>query len=73
MGIEINTIITLSNNDKYKVINETMYSGKKYFLMVEIVGNQEVVFEEEIEGLDTYVKKVNDSELFKELIEILKK
>lgn len=72
MGIEINTIITLSNEEKYKVVKEIMHSGKKYFLGVDVVTNNEVVFEEEIEGLDTYIKKVNDSNLFQTLIKLLK-
>ena len=31
MGLEINTIITLENNEKYQIINENLYNGKKYF------------------------------------------
>ncbi len=78
MGLEVNTIITLSNNEKYVVLNETLYSGKKYFLTMGVDEKKEVqtdnvaIFEEELEGLDTYVKKVTDSELMIKLTSLLK-
>ena len=73
MAIEINTIITLSNDKKYKIISEIMYLGKKYFLALEESVNNELIFEEEIDGLDTYVKKVIDSKLYQKLMKKLKK
>ena len=36
MGLKTNTIITLENNEKYVVLNETMYGGTKYFLVMGI-------------------------------------
>jgi len=56
MGLEVNTIITLSNYERYVVLNETMYSGKKYFLTMGVDDKKEVmsslvaVFVEELEG-----------------------
>lgn len=78
MGLEVNTIITLSNGEKYVVLNETMYLGKKYFLTMgmdekkEIKSNDVAVFVEEIEGLDTYVKKITNSDLLIKLTKLLK-
>ncbi len=79
MGLEINTIITLENNEKYVVLTETIYSGKKYFLVMGVdeknaVKTKDVaIFEEEVEGLDTYIEKVADSELLIKLMNLLKK
>ncbi len=67
MGLEINTIITLSNDEKYLVLKEIMHSGKKYFLVKNIDNEAQDIFEEELEGLDIYVKKVIDLELKEEL------
>ncbi len=78
MGLEIDTIITLSNNERYVVLNETMYSGKKYFLTTgvdekkEIKSDQVAIFLEEIEGLDVYVRRVTDPELLVQLTKLLK-
>lgn len=78
MGLEVNTIITLSNNEKYVVLNETMYLGKKYFLTMgvdeakEVKSNDVAVFEEELEGLDIYVRKVINPDLLVKLTRLLK-
>ncbi len=78
MGLEINTIITLENREKYVVLNETMYQGKKYFLAMgidenkEVISSDVVILEEELEGLDMYVKKVIDSEMLAHLASLLK-
>jgi len=78
MGLEVNTIITLSNYERYVVLNETMYSGKKYFLTMGVDDKKEVmsslvaVFVEELEGLDIYVRKVNDPDLLLKLTKLLK-
>ncbi len=78
MGLEVNTIITLSNNERYVVLNETIYLGKKYFLTMgvdekkEIESNNVAIFLEELEGIDTYVTKVTDSELLIQLTKLLK-
>lgn len=78
MGLEINTIITLENNERYVVLNETMYQGKKYFLVMGIDQNKEIIssdvaiLEEELEGLDIYIKKVTNSSLLTQLANLLK-
>lgn len=72
MGLEINTIITLENNEKYQIINENLYNGKKYFLANNINSNTETIFEEELEGLDIYVREVLDKEMYGSIISLLK-
>lgn len=73
MGLEINTIITLEDNKKYVVLNETIYEGKKYFLTASIDNSNDVaVFLEEVEGVDTYVRRVINEELMLKLKDLLK-
>lgn len=78
MGLEINTIITLENQEKYVVLNETMYQGKKYFLAMGIdekkepISSDVAILEEDLEGLDIYVKKVTDAEMLVQLASLLK-
>ncbi len=72
MGLEINTIITLENNEKYQIINENLYNGKKYFLANNINSNTETIFDEELEGLDIYVREVLDKEMYGSIIGLLK-
>jgi hypothetical protein len=78
MGLKTNTIISLENNEKYVVLNETMYGGVKYFLVMGVDENKDVIpsnvaiIEEIIEGTDTYVERVKDPELVIILTRILK-
>lgn len=78
MGLKTNTIISLENNEKYVVLNETMYGGVKYFLVMGVDENKDVIpsnvaiIEEIIEGADTYVERVTDPELVIILTRILK-
>ena len=78
MALKTNTIISLENNEKYVVLNETMYGGVKYFLVMGIDENKEVVpsnvaiVEEIIDGQDIYVNRVKDPELIIILTRILK-
>ncbi|MGN0967447.1 MAG: hypothetical protein ACI4OP_07735 [Candidatus Coprovivens sp.] len=78
MGLRTNTIISLENNEKYVVLNETMYGGTKYFLVMGVDENKDVIpsnvaiIEEIIEGADTYVERVKDPELIIILTRILK-
>ena len=78
MGLKTNTIISLENNEKYVVLNETMYGGVKYFLVMGVDENKDVIpsnvaiIEEIIEGPDTYVERVKDPELVIILTRILK-
>ncbi len=72
MGLEINTIITLENNEKYQIINENLYNGKKYFLANKMDTQIETIFEEELEGLDIYVREVLDKGMYDSIIKLLK-
>jgi len=78
MKVKINTIITLSNDERYMVLNETMYEGKHYFLVMGIDQNRDIIsskvaiFLEEIEGNEVYVSKVKDSTLIVTLTKLLK-
>ena len=78
MGLNINTIITLDNSEKYVVLNETTYENNKYFMVMGIDENKQIIpakveiLKEEIDGTDTYVTKVTDPELMAKLTEMLK-
>ncbi len=78
MGLRTNTIITLENKEKYILLNETMYGGTKYFLVMgvdekkEIIPNKVKIIEEIIDGNDVYVNPVTDPELIVILTRILK-
>lgn len=72
MGLEIDTIVTLENNEKYEIISENLYNGKKYFLVINQESGKETIFEEELEGLDIYVREVLDNEMYNDIIGLLK-
>ena len=78
MGLRTNTIISLENNEKYVVLNETMYGGVKYFLVMGVDENKDIIpsnvaiVEELIDGKDTFVDRVKDPELIIILTRILK-
>lgn len=78
MGLKTNTIITLENNEKYVVLNETMYGGIKYFLVMGVNDTNEVIpekvkiMEEVINGDEVYVDPVTDNDLIIILTRILK-
>ena len=78
MEIKVNTIITLENGEKYVVLNETMYQNNKYYLVMGMDDNKEVIqskvaiFEQVKINEDVYVEKVNDSKLIIELTNLLK-
>lgn len=78
MGLTINTIVTLENNEKFVVLNETMHEGSKYFMVMGIDENKEIIpskvaiFKEMVEGIDTYIIKISDPELISKLTSILK-
>ena len=78
MGLKTNTIITLENNEKYVVLNETMYGGTKYFLVMgideklEMVPNKVKILEEILDGTDIYVDAVTDTNLISILTRLLK-
>ena len=78
MGLRTNTVITLENNEKYILLNETMYGGVKYFLVMgvndnkDIIPNKVKIIEEIIDGNDVFVNPVTDPELIIILTRILK-
>ena len=78
MGLKTNTIITLENNEKYVVLNETIYGGVKYFLVMWVDENKNIIptnvaiIEEIVDGQEVYVDKVKDPELIIILTRILK-
>ena len=78
MNLAVNSIMTLENNLRYVLLNETEYLGKKYFLAMEIDDKKEVIpsnvaiFEEIKDLFNIYVEKVNDSELIVTLTKLLK-
>ncbi len=77
MEIKINTIIKLSNNQKYMVLNETIYEDNKYYLVMGMT-NDEVdtknvsIIKEVIDNNETYIEEVKDTTLVIRLIDILK-
>ena len=78
MGIKINSIITLENDEKYVVLNETIYDNKKYFLVMGVDDNMNIIptnvaiIQEVIENNDVYIERVEDQELIIILTRILK-
>ena len=78
MEIKVNTIITLENGEKYVVLNETLYQNNKYYLVMGMDENKEVIqskvaiFEQVKINEEVYVEKVNDSKLIIELTNLLK-
>lgn len=78
MGLSTNTIIVLENKERYIILNQTMYTGKKYFLAMGIDENKElitskvVILEEIVSGLDLFVEKVTDQEIIKTLTRLFK-
>jgi len=78
MGLTINTIITLENNEKFVVLNETIYEGNKYFMVMGIDENKEIIpskvsiVKELVEGIETFIIKITDSELISKLTDVLR-
>lgn len=78
MKIELNSIIRLSNNEKYIVLNYVEYNSKSYYLTMGVLENNEVdsskvVIIEEIKDEDGYyIEKVIDSDLILELSKLFK-
>ena len=78
MGLKLNTIITLENQEKYILLNETLYGGVKYFLVMGLDANKDIIpskvkiIEEVIKDNELFVKTVKDPELIIILTRILK-
>ena len=76
--MKINTIITLDNQEKYMVLNSTVYENSNYYLVMGMDENNEVIsstvaiFKAENEGEDIYVTKVEDNDLMVTITNLLK-
>ena len=66
MSLRTNTIISLENNEKYVVLNETMYGGVKYFLVMGVDENKDIIptnvaiVEEIIDGQEFCIFRIMD-------------
>ena len=62
--MKVNTVITLSNDDKYMILNEATYQDHRYILAMGVDDNKEIIqsmvaiFKEVLENDDIYVEKV---------------
>ncbi len=78
MKIEVNSIVTLENLESYVVLSETFYQENKYYLMMGLDENKEVIsskvaiFKEEIVESDSYVTQIKDPNLIAVLTKLLK-
>ncbi len=78
MEIKINTVITLDTDEKYMVLNETMYQENRYFLVMgmdeekQIIESNVAILKEIKKENECYVEKVSDSKLIIELTNRLK-
>ena len=84
MGLKINTIIHLEDDEKYVLLSETEYEGSRYLLAMgvddekEVIPQKVAILEEEIEFTndgeeEIYVDRVTDPDLVVLLTGILKK
>ncbi len=77
MGLNLNTIISLENDKRYALVNQTFYAGIKYFLAMGIdhsnslIQNDIAIMEEIIKGQELFVDQVTDPEMIKYLSSIL--
>ncbi len=78
MGLSVNTIITLENNEQYVVLNESLYDGSKYFMVMGMDNNKDIIptkvkiVKEEVVGLDTFIIIIKDTKMIAKLTKILK-
>lgn len=78
MKIKVNSIVTLENLESYVVLSETVYQENKYFLMMGLDENKDVIsskvaiFKEEVCEPDSYVIQVVDPNLLATLTKLLK-
>lgn len=76
--MKINTIITLDNQEKYMVLNSTVYENSNYYLVMgmdennEVISSKVAIFKAENEGEDIYVTKVEDNDLMVTITNLLK-
>ena len=83
MGLKMNTIIHLEDDEKFVLLSETEYEGGHYFLAMGVDENKDVIpqkvaiLEEEVEFSDDgeeeiYVDRVTDPQLVMHLTKVLK-
>lgn len=78
MKLELNTIVRLNNDEKYIILNEIELDGKKYFLTMGIIKDNEidsskvVILEEAKDDEGFFVEKVIDSDLLLKLTQLFK-
>ncbi len=78
MKLELNTIIKLTNDEKYIVLNYINDEGNDYFLTMGIIGDNEIdssrviVFKEQKDEEGYFVEKVIDSDLLLKLTKLFK-
>lgn len=71
-------IITLENDKKFLIVNETVYAGIKYFLIVGVTDDEQtmtndiLIVEEYNKDGQIFIKPVRNSELIIVLTRILK-
>jgi hypothetical protein len=78
MNISENVIIVLENQERYIVLNEINYEEDKYYLLMGIDNNNDVISSKVVfiktinDNDDLYVIKINDEQLIKNLTKVLK-
>ena len=78
MNISENVIIVLENQERYIVLNEIHYEEDKYYLLMGIDNNNDVISSKVVfiktinDNDDLYVIKINDEQLIKNLTKVLK-
>lgn len=78
MNISENVIIVLENQERYIVLNEINYEEDKYYLLMGIDNNNDVISSKVVfiktisDNDDLYVIKNNDEQLIKNLTKVLK-
>ena len=79
MKLKTNSIITLDNQERYLVLNETTIDNKEYYLVMGIdennntIASKVAIFESEYTDSSTYVIKIEDKEKISNIMNELKK
>lgn len=77
MTNKINHILTMEDGMKFLVISQVVYNNKNYYFVAritdderDIVGEYRIV-EEQVDGEDTYLSTVTDTDMIRTLAEYL--
>lgn len=77
MTNKINHILTMEDGMKFLVVNQVVYNNKNYYFVAritddesDIVGEYRIV-EEQVDGEDTYLSTVTDTDMIRTLAEYL--